>query len=103
MALSIDETFNYRFDTITLKPGELIFNYTDGVTEAFDANGDMYSAERLQKGMAACNFDLSRELVLHILERVTSFSTDVPQTDDITIMAIRFGPGRADVHGSGSP
>lgn len=92
MALGIDEEFSYRQDTLILKPGEGLFLYTDGVTEAFNSQGELFSAQRLRKDIVACQNNLSKDLVLKILKKVQSFSTDVPQSDDITILTIRYRP-----------
>ena len=94
MALGIDEDFHFRHDAITLKPGEGILLYTDGVTEAFNSKGELFSSERLQKDIADCQNILSKELVLKILKNVQSFSNDVPQSDDITILAVRYRPDK---------
>ena len=94
MVLGIDEEFGFRQDTVTLKPGEGIFLYTDGVTEAFNSKGELFSAERLQKDIADCPNNLSKELALNILKNIQSFSTDVPQSDDITILTMRYRPAK---------
>ena len=94
MALGIDEDFQFRHDATTLKPGEGILLYTDGVTEAFNSKGELFSSERLQKDIADCQNILSKELVLKILKNVQSFSVDVPQSDDITILAVRYRPDK---------
>ena len=92
MALGIVEDFRFRHDAITLKPGDGILLYTDGVTEALNSKGEFFSSDKLQKDIADCQSNLSKELVLKILKNVQSFSTDVPQSDDITILAVRYHP-----------
>lgn len=94
LVLGFDEDFSFRQDTVTLKPGEGIFLYTDGITEAFNSKGELFSAERLQKDIADCQNNLSKELVLTILKNIQSFSTGVPQSDDITILTIRYRPDK---------
>jgi sigma-B regulation protein RsbU (phosphoserine phosphatase) len=94
MALGIDEEFHFKQDTVTLKPGEGIFLYTDGVAEAFNSKGELFSAERLQKDIADCQNNLSKELVSNILKNIQSFSKDVPHSDDINILAVRYRPDK---------
>jgi serine phosphatase RsbU (regulator of sigma subunit) len=94
MALGIDEEFCFRHDTVTLKPGEGIFLYTDGVTEAFNSKGELFSAERLQKDIADYQNSLSKELVSNILKNIQSFAKNVPQSDDITILTVRYRPDK---------
>jgi sigma-B regulation protein RsbU (phosphoserine phosphatase) len=94
LALGIDEEFSFIQDTVTLKTGEGIFLYTDGVTEAFNSKGELFSAERLQQDIADCQNNLSKELVSNILKNIQSFSKDVPQSDDITMLTIRYRPDK---------
>lgn len=90
IALGLNEDFIFRSNRYTLRYGESIFLYTDGVTEAFNKRDELYSAERLQKELSNSNQDSAKDIVSSILKSVKSFSTDVPQSDDITIFALRY-------------
>jgi sulfur transfer complex TusBCD TusB component (DsrH family) len=73
-----------------LAVGDRLVIYTDGVTEAVDANGTMYGEERLYALLEAMPRDLSaRGIVEHVLAGVRGFLDDVEPGDDITVMALR--------------
>jgi sigma-B regulation protein RsbU (phosphoserine phosphatase) len=96
MALGIDENFYFKHDNVILKPGEGIFLYTDGVTEAFNLKGELFSSERLQKNILKYQKNSSKKLAIKILKNIQSFSIGVPQSDDITILSIRYRPNLND-------
>ena len=85
------DDFQYQAQETVVSPGTLLFLYTDGVTEAKDAGRRQYGRERLLQTLSAC----SREpaAVVHEIEHsVRAFSGTAGQSDDITTLAIRFGP-----------
>lgn len=47
MALGVMEDMSYKIERFVLQPGEMIFMYTDGVTEAMNPKDEMFSGERL--------------------------------------------------------
>ena len=85
------DDFQYQAQETVVSPGTLLFLYTDGVTEAKDAGRRQYGRERLLRTLSTC----SREpaAVVHEIEHsVRAFSGTAGQSDDITTLAIRFGP-----------
>ena len=88
--VGIDEDAEFHELTLKLRPGECICLYTDGVTEAFNPEQDMFSEERLQQEIRRFPKNSMQTLVNTILERVQNFAGDMPQTDDITILALRY-------------
>jgi sigma-B regulation protein RsbU (phosphoserine phosphatase) len=84
------EDLIYRSKKVQLNPGESIFLYTDGVTEAFNINEELYEEERLEKYLQShCSHPIE-EVVKEAFREVMEFSTGVPQSDDITVLAIRY-------------
>jgi len=68
--------------------------YTDGITEAFDPRGQMYSMERLL-ALVGAGAGLDAEAMTHAIFRdVESFVQDAPQSDDMTLLVLDYhGPG----------
>jgi sigma-B regulation protein RsbU (phosphoserine phosphatase) len=90
IALGIIEGLPFSVKKTTLKPNEGIFLFTDGVTEAFDTNEDLYSEERLISKLTE-NAKLNcRELAEAIIADVHVYSTGVPQSDDITVLSLKY-------------
>lgn len=80
----------YEEDRVTLAPGDRVVFYTDGVSEAENAAGEMYGEERLYAHLAAAPADLPAErLVEHVLAGVRAHLDGVEAGDDITVMALR--------------
>jgi sigma-B regulation protein RsbU (phosphoserine phosphatase) len=84
-----------------LVPGESLFAYTDGVTEAHGADGELFGVVRLRelaRGRPAC----VRDLIDGTLDAIGAHTAGAEQYDDITMLAVRRGrpenPAAADPH-----
>ncbi|HPR34015.1 MAG TPA: fused response regulator/phosphatase [Prolixibacteraceae bacterium] len=73
-----------------LKPGEGILLYTDGITEAFDQQDEEYGDERLVSLLTSLQPLRVEEIVDKIVADVQLFSSGVDQSDDITLLALKF-------------
>jgi len=85
-----------RFDpaTTNLRPGDGLFLYTDGITEAMDPEGDLFTERRLQAALARATSEAPEPVVRSIVEEVRRYSDGAEQADDITAMAVRIGTMR---------
>jgi sigma-B regulation protein RsbU (phosphoserine phosphatase) len=90
MALGVYEGATYSTRALVLEPGDGIFLYTDGVTEAMDINGNFYTDERLKMLLAKQSILDIQDGLTNTLNDLKKFSSGAPQADDITVMAIRF-------------
>ena len=85
--------YPYQTGELTLAPGDSLVLYTDGVTEAMDRHRALFGNERL---LAACRQDRHRAakiLVEGVFAAVRDYAGDAPQSDDITLVAVRYqGP-----------
>ena len=88
-ALGIDEDTCYAVSDVTLEPGDILFLYTDGVTEAMGREGELFSKDRLRAELSASRPRSAPELAMGILQRVMAFSGEIPQADDIAVLVIR--------------
>jgi sigma-B regulation protein RsbU (phosphoserine phosphatase) len=79
----------YTDETLELGAGESLVLYTDGVTEANDADGALFGEERLQACFAGGAGRTAAETVDLLLREVRAFAGGAPQSDDITILALR--------------
>jgi sigma-B regulation protein RsbU (phosphoserine phosphatase) len=88
MALGILENITIGEQSITITPGEKIIIYTDGVTEAFSAEDEMFGVERLRTTILAGN-DQSASALLDTIELALGrFLGAAPQSDDLTLAAL---------------
>ena len=91
LALGFLPDYNYRAGTIQLTPGDSMVVYTDGVTEAMNPVHELFGAERIDQTLAAVPPGASaREMTDTLLSAVTKFVNGAPQSDDITLLIIRY-------------
>jgi len=84
------EEASFRLDRLTLGVGDTILAYTDGVTEAFSAAGELYSDERLLRQLRSLVGKGPEELIRGVSESVTAFTGGHALDDDLTMIAVRF-------------
>lgn len=88
---------DYSTGTLDLLPGDALFLSTDGVSEAMNPDLELYSDDRLLETVAGQARAGARDLVLAVSASVTAWAGDAEQSDDITMLAVRYlgpGPGR---------
>jgi sigma-B regulation protein RsbU (phosphoserine phosphatase) len=97
MALGVSEAADLHAGQLLLKSGDRLVLYTDGVTEAMDKNDQLFSESRLETTLHGVNGLSSKEVIERIVKEVQGFSTGVPQSDDITLLALDYvGPKESD-------
>jgi sigma-B regulation protein RsbU (phosphoserine phosphatase) len=74
---------------VPLERGDVLVLYTDGVTEALDAEGYEFGIERTIQSVRASAGDGASAIVARVIEDVRNFAGSQPQNDDITLIAIR--------------
>jgi phosphoserine phosphatase RsbU/P len=88
--LGIRPGFAYATATRTLTPGDCLYLFTDGITEATDAEGRLFEEPRLEESLRATAGAPARAIVKATVARVREFVGDTPQSDDIAAMALRL-------------
>ena len=86
------EGMRYKEFQVTLQPGDSLFLYTDGVTEATNSALELYGEKRLEtalntseaKGLAP------DQLLPYVKQQVDLFVSGAPQADDITMLGLQF-------------
>jgi len=79
----------YTQKTVKMEAGDVLVLYTDGITEAENAELAMFGTDRLDEIILASRGLAAEALCSRILAAVKSFTGDHPQSDDITLMVIR--------------
>ena len=92
IAVGFSAKASYRAQSLTLAPGDRLFLYTDGVTEAFSAARDLFGEERLEAVLRR-GADLPLDAWMgSVLEAVDLFAAGAEPSDDITCLALGFRP-----------
>ena len=79
----------FPVERMTLGPGDTLFLYTDGLTEAVNSREEDYGKERLARVLAAGSQLGSRDLVAACLGDLTQFLAGASLGDDLTVLALR--------------
>ena len=91
-ALGLYEDAEYPAGRSALQPGDMLLLYTDGVTEAFNPDGNEFSQLGLLEAASSFSAFDAASLTDEIFSAVQSFAGTAEQSDDIAIMALHYRP-----------
>jgi sigma-B regulation protein RsbU (phosphoserine phosphatase) len=77
-------------ETVRLEPGDVIVVFSDGITEALNPAGDEFTDDGLLASLAASRGKSPEEILEMLLKDVRVFCADATQTDDMTLVMVRF-------------
>ena len=77
---------------LPIEPGDTFVLFSDGVSEAMNAREDFYGEERLLAALAPTSGTTAAETVTRLLADVRAFTAGAKQSDDITILAVKYAP-----------
>ncbi|MCR5829485.1 MAG: SpoIIE family protein phosphatase [Lachnospiraceae bacterium] len=84
------ENMIYKGGSCILEPGDKVFLYTDGVTEAMNANNELYGMGRLSEILKTVGDKRPDEILPAIKADIDVFVKDAPQFDDIAMLCIEY-------------
>ena len=91
IALGIVPDWKFSLHKATMNPGDVLFLYTDGLTEATRSDNTLFGEARLYRILSGEIGGLSaHELVQKVSEAVGNFVGDADQSDDLTMLAIKL-------------
>ena len=82
----------YRDHTLQLEPGDKLFLYTDGITEAENDKGDSFSEERLIELIEKTDAMTIQESIEFIMNAHKEFTMGTDPMDDITLLGLQLSP-----------
>ena len=77
-------------ETLELQAGDTFVLFTDGVSEAFAPDDELFGEERLLAHLQASPGRSARETTLGVLEAVRRHAAGAQQSDDITVLSLRY-------------
>jgi sigma-B regulation protein RsbU (phosphoserine phosphatase) len=89
MALGVQATVELEEHAIQLESGDVLVMYTDGVTEATNAELEFFGRERLQAAVLSVHHDNAEAVLKQILDAIRDFVGRYEQHDDLTIVVLR--------------
>lgn len=85
------EDWSYTLQETTLSPGEILFLYTDGLTEATRSDGELFGEERVLEELSSHGEDISAErVVADMTAAVNRFIGKAEQSDDLTMLVLKM-------------
>jgi sigma-B regulation protein RsbU (phosphoserine phosphatase) len=84
------EDASYTEHEIMLEPGDALYLYTDGVTEAMNTDKELFSEVRLHDALKKYKDHHPKELLSAIKQEIENFAGDAEQADDITMVALEI-------------
>ena len=89
-AVATMEGIRFREHEFQLQPGDTIFQYSDGVTEATNANNELFGNDRLRDALNQVPGAETDELLRIVRDNIDGFVKDAPQFDDITMLTLAY-------------
>jgi len=89
IVLGFLDAFSYEEESFRLEKGDLLFLFSDGVTEAMNPAEEEFSEERLEKILINNREKSASELVEIVLKEIKHYMAQAIQADDITIVAVK--------------
>ena len=86
----LPEKYHFRNHTIQLHPGDAVLQYTDGVTEATDAQDDLFGEQRLLGALNDAPSASPKAVLPFVHDQIAAFVGEAPQFDDITMLGLRY-------------
>jgi sigma-B regulation protein RsbU (phosphoserine phosphatase) len=80
----------YETITLSMSPGDLLYLYSDGITEAVDVSGELFSERRLEQSLLSTSAASANVVVGTVADALKRFVGAAQQSDDITALAIRL-------------
>jgi sigma-B regulation protein RsbU (phosphoserine phosphatase) len=98
-ALGFEPGLEFERTELTLREGDALIFYTDGVSEAFNTQDECYGSDRLLADAGVLAGQSPAAITAGLLQRVRAFVGTAPQSDDIAILALRIDGGSSGKEG----
>jgi sigma-B regulation protein RsbU (phosphoserine phosphatase) len=79
----------YAQGSVTIRPGDCLLAFTDGISEAMNEEDEEWGEERLIEALHAYPGGSANDLLLHLFDKATTFAGTAPQHDDMTLVVVR--------------
>ena len=90
LVLAVMEDTQYKEEEIILEKGDSLYFYTDGVTEAMNADKELFGEDRLKDALNKYRSSYPNDLIYNIKNEVNNFTEGTEQSDDIAMLALHI-------------
>ena len=84
------EGIKYKQGELQLQPGDMIYLYTDGVTESTNMDNELFGDDRLLETLKALDGKQVEDIGAGVRAAVDAFAGEAPQFDDITMLVVKY-------------
>ena len=89
--LGVFEDANFSISEMQLEKGDIIFTYTDGVTEAMNNKDELFGEKRLSESLNKIkNIEDTKEIITALKQEIKNYTASTPQSDDITMLCFKY-------------
>jgi sigma-B regulation protein RsbU (phosphoserine phosphatase) len=81
---------SYEEQSLNLRPGDLLFAYTDGISEAMTADDEEWGEERMLLAAESVRHDAADEVLRSLFTAADQFTGKTPQHDDMTVLVLKL-------------
>ena len=89
VAMGVLDDFEYESREEKLRPGDALFLYTDGLTDAVNLTGELFGKERLEATLDGASARSPEEIVDHVWSEIGAYSAGAAAADDMTCLVLR--------------
>jgi sigma-B regulation protein RsbU (phosphoserine phosphatase) len=93
MALGVMPGVSYETRSVRLAPADTVVLYTDGINEALNGKAEEFGDTRLVEALDTAAQRGEKDLVTSLIAAVRTFCGSTPQSDDMTVVALRYRGG----------
>jgi len=90
MILGVMHQVDFEEKAVQVSSGDLLFMYTDGVTDTEDRLGRFFGVERLKTAIASRSGSHPQEIITHVSHELKQFAEDKTRSDDVAMFAIKI-------------
>lgn len=87
--LNLSENRRYESHSFQIDPNDSVFFYTDGVTEVFNPDGEMFGDERLYEVLLQNTDQPAEMIVARVIDAANAFANHLPMKDDFTLLVVQ--------------
>ena len=101
LPVGLFDDFVYELQETVINKGATMFLYTDGLTEAKNIDHKLFGMQRIMANLNRMRNDLPKDIIRNMIKQVHHFVAEEEQSDDLTMLAVKYTPISNDyiVHG----
>ena len=96
LPIGVFEDYPYVMQEAMLSPGSILFLYTDGLSEAMNEERKQFGVKRIEEVLSTCNDLQPNDILNKVKDALHGFVKNAVQSDDLTMLAIRYTPKHFD-------